>query len=129
VLHVLDAPVVTQTVVASLHVLPGQHGSPSSPHDSQMPPVRHTCSMPTSPHWEPTPTHVVGVLWVSQQPSVHWSPLQHAWPVPPQGAHDDPVQTEFPPEHSSPAKTQVCPAGSQQPPLQGVPSVQHGPPL
>jgi hypothetical protein len=53
--------VVSQTVVVSAHVLPGQQSSPSFPHGSQVPPVVHTSSKPTSPQAEPTPTHVLGV--------------------------------------------------------------------
>ena len=34
--------VVSQTVVVSVHVLPGQQSSPSFPHVSQIPPVMHT---------------------------------------------------------------------------------------
>jgi len=86
--------------------------------------------MPSSPQAEPTPTHVVGVDWSSQQPSVHWSPRQHACPVPPQGVHDVPEQTDEPPEHSSPSNTHACVPGSQHPPVHGVVlPVQQGPPL
>jgi hypothetical protein len=125
----VEPAVVTHTVVVSVHVLPGQQSSPSLPHDSHVPPVVHTSSKPTSPQAEPTPTHVAGVDWSSQQPPVHCSPRQQACPVPPHGVHDVPEQTDDPPEHSSPSKTHACVVGSQQPPLHGVPVVQHASPL
>jgi len=71
---------------------------------------------------------VLGVDSVLQQPFVHWSPRQHAWPVPPQGAHVVPVQTDEPPEHCSPLNTHIAVVGSQQPSVQAVAPVQQASP-
>jgi hypothetical protein len=124
--HVVSVPVTTHTVLGSVHALPGQHSSPSLPHDSQKPPAVHTSSMPAWPQEAPTATQVLD--WVSQQPPVHWSPRQHACPVPPQAAHVVPIQTDEPLEHGPPWAMHICVVGSQQASGQGVPLVQHAPP-
>jgi hypothetical protein len=89
---VVDPAGMAQTVSDSVHTWPGQHGASTVPHSSQNPsaPEQTCCSPPCVAHVPPGATHVAFVACVSQQPPVHWSPRQHAWPAAPQGWHDVP---------------------------------------
>jgi hypothetical protein len=54
------------------------------------------------------------------------SPVQQAWPVPPQGAEHWPVASQVPLWHEEPVATHVrVPAVSQQPLLQSEPAQQR----
>jgi hypothetical protein len=52
-------------------------------------------------HPAPLDTHWCAVT--SQHPPAHVLPLQHGWPMPPQVAHDPPLQT-LPALHALPAQ-------------------------
>jgi hypothetical protein len=125
--HVLDVPTVAQTVFVSGHELPGQHGRPSVPQDSQKPPVQ-TSPLVDAPHDAPSATHWLGVCTTSQQPSLlHEPPEQQGSPGPPQVPQVVPTHSMDPFAQSAPSRTHVWFVASQQPPVQ-VDPVQHGPP-